>query len=288
MKTENNMAVLYHYWNFKNKKVINDFFCPIIYSIKSIRRFNKEIPIYVLCLSKNDWQNYPLELNFKVIQVDSSFRNFNSNFFGSRNLLGRPLDVWEFAQNIDEENIFFVDSDVIFVKNFLPIEYDLSKVSIYLTNLPRMNVTGVNSGVVIYNKTAPLAKKMILDWCNRCKLSIVDLPARKKMIERVGIHSFLNDELVVTSVCDEHEVNHLHKKDNYLLFENPRNPHLYCEFSEARNIHFKADYFSTRNRLGLIQSLKITSEVIEKKSKHSFNHIEDIITLKTKEGIKFC
>ena len=165
--------------------------------------------------------------------------------------------------------------------------------SIYLTNLERRGILGANSGLITYNKKSPVVQSMIVDWINRCESSLIDSDRCDQLIARCGIHSFMHDELVVTSVCDDHEVEELRREDNYLFLEKPINPLLDCELHDAKSIHFKADYFSSKNRAGLILSFAMTRKHLANMFEFyddyvSLDNWEDLLKLTFSQGIKFC
>ncbi len=117
-----NVIYLYYGNQIESKKI------PIIYSISSLRKFNKDCQIYVIDISdkNNDWSEWQEKLQFRVIFKKAKIYDF----FTSDQLSQLPasiictkyLDVLSFTKNLNEDICVYCDCDVIWIKNPYPLE----------------------------------------------------------------------------------------------------------------------------------------------------------------------
>lgn len=138
-----NEAVVYHWWGYpSDAPPISNLRSPIMASIATLRGVNPSIPIYVIDISDHEqnWMHYPELLNFKVICQKPFLENYN-DCEGYRNL-SRLFDITRL--DIPEETIIYVDSDVFFIQNPVP-----------LMNSPKkFCFNKFNSGYYYFNKNS--------------------------------------------------------------------------------------------------------------------------------------
>jgi hypothetical protein len=192
----NDFAIIYHWWSEKNTPVIENLADPIIFSIISVRYFNKDVPIYVIDVSQrqNNWQNYPSLLNFKVVTKPASIDKLKKNNFHP--VVSRVWDINWLTDKIKENKIIFCDSDIFWIKNIFPL--------LGLENDPCLKNfhCGMNNGFFYYDKNSNLSKSIwnllinIVDKC--CEDVVYANDIRKTMGLPEGF--FLNDERIFRSV----------------------------------------------------------------------------------------
>lgn len=140
-------AAVYHWWGYSSDAPpISNLRSPILASIATLRAVNHTIPIYVVDISDNkqDWMNYPDKLNFEVIK-QKPFLHKYSNCKGFMNL-SRLFDIARL--NLPENEIIYLDSDVFYFKDILPLE----------CNVDKFCFNKYNSGFYYYNKESECFK----------------------------------------------------------------------------------------------------------------------------------
>ncbi len=122
----NEICAYYHWWSFDGEpNPHKNLRAPIILSIATLRSVSN-IPIIVFDLSEKDmdWKDYPKKLNFEVIRKKFYLEKYQNKVEGFRHL-SRIFDLQEhYIKNTD---IMYVDSDVFFFKNPLPLKESTDK-----------------------------------------------------------------------------------------------------------------------------------------------------------------
>jgi len=121
-----NPAIVYHWWGYpSDAPPIANLRSPIMASIGTLRGVNPTVPIYVIDVSdeEQDWMNYPEQLGFRVIQKPPYLKKYKDKE-GYRNL-SRQFDLAR--MHIQEDDIIYVDSDVFFIQNPIPLEQPTSR-----------------------------------------------------------------------------------------------------------------------------------------------------------------
>lgn len=230
----NDFAIIYHWWSTSPITVISDLANPILLSIKSVRYFHPHVPIYVLDVGGAcDWDDYPSKLGFRVVKRPSRFKEA----FGFKpKLISRIWDIDHLANEIDEENILFSDSDIFWLQPVFPLmgeSFD-SELKFFHCNK--------NNGLFYYHKRSKFAKevysalKAIVSSCLTSEVYFDDYRARVGW----GKDTFLHDELVMRTVIEDYPdmfvpVNPL---ENNIMYSQPthcvRNIHAIKKFAGAK------------------------------------------------------
>lgn len=120
---------------------------PVIMSIATLRG-HTDMPIYVLDYTPNkqDWGCFDKQLNFTVLQKTHVLDRYRDLKGGQ--ILSRFFDVDDFAMDIPEDLVFYMDTDVFWFKS-PSIRHDPSKFCF----------NGYNNGFFYYNKNAVDVRK---------------------------------------------------------------------------------------------------------------------------------
>lgn len=248
-----NQAVIYHWWGYtSDAPPISNLRSSIVISIANLRAVNRIIPIYVIDISDNqqDWMNYPSTLNFKVIK-QKPFLNHYSHCKGYRNL-SRLFDIARFQTNIPENEIIYLDSDVFYLKDILPLECDTSKFCF----------NKYNSGFFYYNKNS-------YDY---------------KLFQEIF------ESYVITALNDEN-FRYITKQygtcDNYFVLDETMLHYMYMKHRNLFNIvptneHFlidKAEYSFNLEKIKMFHGNRIVCENKFAKTKEEEQHSRGLISL---------
>lgn len=114
----------YHWWCYEGEPApYANLRAPILLSIATLRAVSK-IPIVVLDVSSqlNDWGHFPQKLNFEVHNLECRLDKYNGHIDGWRHL-SRIFDLrhWSIQRNRTRDLIYYVDSDVFFLRDPLPL-----------------------------------------------------------------------------------------------------------------------------------------------------------------------
>lgn len=136
-------CVYYHWFEKENSTVSKIIRCPIIQSIATLRAVDSEIPIKVLCPKTNqNWSEFPEVLNFEVIKKEFYLQNYKHK--KGWELLSRLFDLYRIPKEQNEE-VFYCDSDVFWLKSPWPLKCNPSKFCF----------DGYNSGLFYYKHESP-------------------------------------------------------------------------------------------------------------------------------------
>jgi hypothetical protein len=171
-------AIIYHWWNDDvSVKPHTDITNPVILAITTLRAHNKNIPVYILDVSKSpkhDWEDYPEKLNFEVIPW---LPLMNKEHSCSR-LCSRVWDIWHFAKTIKQHKIIFTDSDVFWLNNPLPLMNEIEGRIDYFN-------CASNTGVWYFDRRSELARKTINTWKSIIMLALMDEDFLKQIQSKV-------------------------------------------------------------------------------------------------------
>lgn len=242
-----NLAIIYHWWSYKNVEVIKDLSNPIIFSIATVRHFHKHLPIYVLDVSDgdNDWGDYPFLLNFFVIKKNSYFKNILG--FKTKKI-SRIWDISNFANEIREENIIFSDCDIFWVNKIFPL--------LGLNNDPNLDKfhCNKNNGIFYYRKNSHNSKEVYRLWKKTVVDCIESIEFFNSYRKRIGWgqHTYLHDELIIRTVMEDYP-------DLFVPVDGCENNIIYSNRScEIKNIHAIKKFTGDQRGkiLGLIKELR--------------------------------
>jgi hypothetical protein len=123
-------ALVYHYWNDRDRKPCTDLRNPIIPSIAILRSWNPSLPVHVIDASDGfcDWKHYPDKLRFTLHRIPPQIPVKFSDRLGinlnSFKYLSKVFDIYNLARELPQETIIFSDSDVFWLRDVLPLEVD--------------------------------------------------------------------------------------------------------------------------------------------------------------------
>lgn len=146
-------AVFYHWWGYSSDAdPLKNLREPIILSIATLRYHNPSIPIYVLDLSDSptDWNGLDKLLNFRVEPISPHLREHYSDKVGWRNL-SRMFDLHRLQNKVPENEIIYIDCDIFFLKDILPLD----------CSLDRFCFNRFNSGFFYYDKNSAAYRRFI-------------------------------------------------------------------------------------------------------------------------------
>ena len=137
---------VYHWWKEPEEDLpINNIRVPVLLSIATLRAVS-DMPIVVLqAENEKSWGYFPDKLNFKVENFDFHLRKYSNKIKGFRHL-SRIYDLNQWASvNAPDSDIMYVDSDVFFFKDPLPLA----------CKTDRFCWNGWNTGFFYYNQASP-------------------------------------------------------------------------------------------------------------------------------------
>jgi hypothetical protein len=184
-------VVIYHWWAEEAEQpAYSNISHPVLLSIATLRAVNKDIPIKVFNFSEyqttsSEWIHFQEKLNFEV---------HKSNFFLEKyshvkgyELLSRLFDIRQ-----SDSSVIYCDTDVFWMKDPLPLEYDGSKFSF----------DGFNSGFFYYDYESPAVKEMfdIFDAYTITALNDKDFCQIIKEKEKIDYEPwyYIWDEIILT------------------------------------------------------------------------------------------
>jgi len=162
---------------------------PIIVSIATLRAVNPDIPILVLAQEDRDWGDFPEKLQFEVKRIPFHL-NENHRIKGWRHL-SRIFDIQKFSRL---KNVMYVDSDVFWFRDPLPLHHDFSKFCF----------DGWNTGFFYYNR---YANEEFFDIFEAyAKVAIYSHDFRKIMRDHIGYDAWYEvwDEMIITYMKKNH------------------------------------------------------------------------------------
>jgi hypothetical protein len=142
---------VYHWWAEEcDSPPYSNIRAPILMSIATLRAVNQEMPITVLDMtfhdklttrSRHDWAYFPEKLNFEVMYRPFYFEKHKDRIRGWKHL-SRIKDIdWLSHGGHNYSVLMYVDSDVFWIRDPLPLGADPSK---FCSN-------GWNTGFFYYN-----------------------------------------------------------------------------------------------------------------------------------------
>lgn len=135
------ISAVYHWWSHPNETP-NNLRTPILISIATLRAVSN-IPVYVLDITEkpNLWEDFPKILNFEVIPLSPITKKYKTLIDGWQHL-SRFFDLEQFHQIIPQcKTVIYIDSDVFWFKNPLPLD----------NNPEKLCIDGWNTGFFYYN-----------------------------------------------------------------------------------------------------------------------------------------
>lgn len=142
-----NPIAVYHWWPETTDDVPGkNIRAPVLLSIATLRAVS-DIPIVVLqAENEKSWEDFPEKLNFRVENYDFALRKYSDKIKGFRHL-SRIHDLNKWASvNAPDSDIVYVDSDVFFFQNPLPLACSTDKFC----------WDGWNTGFFYYNQASPI------------------------------------------------------------------------------------------------------------------------------------
>ena len=182
----NDVAVIYHYFTDTPRQVAHDLAYPLIRSIATLRGVNSTLPVHVLDPSKdqNDYGVFPRVLNFTVWRGHSG----TPDCFGpvQGRLLYRIKEIVNLSEVLPERIILFVDSDIFWFKNPLPLSVPVD----------RLWTSWRNTGLLWYHKQCPRARSFLQEWCRLNDLMFTDKELEMEVRKGYFGGHVVNDEAV--------------------------------------------------------------------------------------------
>ncbi len=238
-------ALIYHWWT-ECDRAEDDVSNPLIFSIASVRAYNKFIPIYVINLSSKriDWGVYPKKLNFKVYNKKSKFPE---NSYYQSKLMSRVFDINEVSRLIPESDILFCDSDVFWIKDPLPL---MNEMSLFNCNS--------NNGVFYYRKTSKAAMNFLLEWQRDIDKTINNHEFRIEILSNFGfsLNFNIHDELVMRYT----QLRHFDLYESIPLVENNI---IFTPIVDPKNVHIIRAFVGMQNRLKVAKYIQEVNQSIK-------------------------
>jgi hypothetical protein len=170
-----NISFFYYYFNIEENAVpFRDLECPIIFSISTLRWWNKHIKIFVIDCSPNflDWGVFPELLNFNVIRKPLNFnyvyktkielyKNLIIDININKFLLSKPSIIYNATKDITNyrDTLVVCDSDIFFLKNPLPLDSD------YFNGVCCLET---NTGYYYFSNGGNGVDDIFESWCSVC------------------------------------------------------------------------------------------------------------------------
>lgn len=238
------IAAIYCYWNKSPCKVWEHPFLPVVQSIACLRRWTKDVSVYVMDLSDhdNEWGEFPDMLGFSVHKREHHMRWHPTDYqkypWVSPHMLSRPATTYNFALEIPEDQIWVTDIDLFYIKP--PTTFEVT--------VGQKIVTNGNNGLWKFNKNWDELEFVIDLWQSHCVNVVFDTRYFKKVL-REAKQEFMHEEAVyrylvryfpqyftstppyenslfgdlATGILDPHRIIGLHVQNwNYVLERNKR------------------------------------------------------------------
>jgi hypothetical protein len=244
-------AIVYCYWQSENRDAFRDMRNPIVPAIATVRA-SCDLPIYVIDLSdgETNWAEFPQILNFTVVKSFPCFAKF-----GIKNkMCSRVSNIREFALSLDVECVSFLDSDVFWRRDFLPLSVDPSN---------RFCCHEYNTGVFYYDVKSEAVDNFLQLWSSFILCASMDDSLASIVLQSYPFKSGVQDEAVYNFLREKHlgdlPISFLPTTDNYTGCSLKVEPDItnYNEVlpyhEEARNYHcFKRRFGPNRGLFPLI------------------------------------
>jgi hypothetical protein len=194
----NKSIAVYHWWSFKGEDTA---YCnlrsPIVTSIATLRAVS-DVEIFVLDGSDHEvnWGNFPDLLNFKVLKNKFTFFEEKDKFEGWRHLSRIP-DIHSWSEiNFTNKNIIYVDSDVFFLQNPLPLACDTDKFC----------WDGWNTGYFYFNSNSKLYQSFYKKFISYCYSAIFSNNIRSLIKNYSNYDDWYEvwDEMILLFMKNEH------------------------------------------------------------------------------------
>lgn len=199
------ISAVYHWWGSpEDAPPYANLRAPILLSIATLRAVS-DIPVKVLDLTgdvgdpgngrpSKQWAHFPKKLNFEVIGVPAEYKNYKRLVPGWMHL-SRIQDVasWPFYHGNPQTTVY-VDSDVFFFRNPLPLEKNTSKFCF----------NGWNSGFYYHNNYD--TTEFFDIFGSYIKAAIFSEEVRKVMRQYVPYDAWYGvwDEMILTYMVKNH------------------------------------------------------------------------------------
>lgn len=216
----------YHWWSHPNQAhPYANLRTPLILSIATLRSVCKDIPIVVFDMSDydNEWAHFKDKLNFKVIRADFQLKRYKENITGWQ-YLSRIYDVQKEAinGNISFDTIMYIDTDVFWLKDPLPLQQ----------NSDKFCFDGYNTGFYYYNPLSENNKQVfdIFDCYSRA--AIYSESFRSLMKKQIKFDEWYHGYDDWYEVWDELVLMYIHKNYRHLFNEIDMTEHFTIRHAE--------------------------------------------------------
>ncbi len=176
-------AMIYNCWFEDDQPVCSNMSMPVVVSIATVRGHNPTIPIFVLDTSNTKgmsrWGRFPKKLNFQVIQRKRLFeppmpltppKPPSQYVWGVwTRVCSSVWDVWQLGQEIPFDQIIYCDSDIMWLKDVLPLEMAGPN-----GELDYFYCRQHNTGLWYFDKTSAQAIELFNLWKSYMRLYCVD------------------------------------------------------------------------------------------------------------------
>jgi hypothetical protein len=195
---------IYHWWGSSNDAPpYANLRAPILLSIATLRAVS-DIPITVLDMTfengkpvHNDWRHFPEKLDFKVTKSPFWHERFKEKIPGYRHL-SRIMDVKFEALNDHNHDvtIMYVDSDVFFLRNPLPLRGNPNKFCF----------NGWNTGLFYHQMNDPKNREFYEIFETYTNAAIYSDDIRRVMKTHVNYEAWYGvwDEMILTYMNHQH------------------------------------------------------------------------------------
>lgn len=119
-----NDVFVYYIWSWQDIENIADWDQPILYSIASLRRWNKTVKVIVIDigLGNINWDHWPTTLNFEILHnYCEKICNLNKNCDFTSLVLRKPICCHKLSNDLSYSRMIVCDADIIWLKNPLPL-----------------------------------------------------------------------------------------------------------------------------------------------------------------------
>lgn len=189
----------YHWWGYPEAPpAYANLLSPVLLSIATLRAVS-EMPVVVFDVSgyKNDWAHFPERLNFSVVETTCRLKRYE-HLVGGWRYLSRIHDLAHGAGKYapDCGTVMYVDSDVFWLRNPLPLEQSPEK---FVFN-------GYNSGFFYYDRRSGSNELFYDIYDSYTRAAVYSQDVRGIMKRFVGYDSWAGvwDEMILTYMVRRH------------------------------------------------------------------------------------
>lgn len=189
-----NCGAYYHWWDTANDcPPYKNLHSPILLSIATLRAVSPDLPITVFKNElEKDWAHFPEKLKFDVVPIPFTLEERHSDKRGWR-YLSRLFDLELRAKH---DTVIYVDADVFWLKNPLPLLGDTQKFCF----------NGFNTGFFYYDRTSQIVQRFFEIFKAITIGALYDEAIRHLINKHVGYESwhYVFDEQSCTYLFHEH------------------------------------------------------------------------------------